>query len=209
MFTRLYVLSVGEFWSPRENALDLESSHRTSVEKVRVPVVPSKLVPLAFFLIVGLLSVAPSAAYARAVRTAVSGDQSATVSVANATFQSVGRWTVITNGQLTGNFEFTGAGVTLAGPFTRVVNVKIDSGNNGTLWGTVRYVDATTGVTCTGFNHGRLTNNFLTGELIASCSDGSLLRGTLQDTNLTYDNQHHLIAVVTHFDGTLLNPNGQ
>lgn len=172
-------------------------------------IVPSKFFRLAFCLVAGLLSVAPSATYARAVRTAVSGDQSATVSVANATFQSAGRWTIITNGQLTGNFQFTGEGVTLAGPFTRVVNVKIDAGNNGILWGTVRYVDTRTGVTCSGFNHGTLTNNFLTGKLVAACSDGSLLQGTLQDTNLTYDNQGHLIAVATHFDGTFLNANGR
>jgi hypothetical protein len=173
-----------------------------------VTIVQSKLFRLGFFMVVGLLmSVAPSATYARSVRTAVSGIQTATVSVANATFQPAGPWTIITNGQLTGSFNFSGGGVTLAGPFTRVVNVKVDAGNNGILWGTVRYVDTRTGVTCTGFNHGTLTNNFLTGKLIASCSDGSLLRGTLQDTKLTYD-QGHLIAVETHFDGTLLNPHG-
>ena len=176
--------------------------------KSRVTMVQSKLLRLAVFLIVGLVSVAPSATYARAVRTPVSGDQSATVSVANATVRSVGRWTIITNAQLTGNFKFTGAGATLTGPFTRVVNVKLDASKNGILWGTVRYVDTRTGVTCTGFNHGTLTNDFLTGTLIASCSDGSVLRGTVQDTNLTYDNQGNLIAVATHFTGTLLNPNG-
>jgi hypothetical protein len=167
-----------------------------------------KLVPLALCVIVGSLVAAPGATYGRAQTIALSGTQTASVSVANANFQSAGPWTIITNGQLTGTFAFTGEGATLAGSFTRVVNVKVDAGNNGILWGTVRYVDTSTGVTCTGVNQGTLTNNYLTGKLVASCSDGSLLRGTLQDTKLTYDELDHLITVETYFTGTLLNANG-
>lgn len=163
---------------------------------------------VASFLIVGsVLAAVPSAALARAQQTAVSGDQQAMVSGPPASVQRAGKWTIVTNAPLTGTFAFSGDGVSLAGTLTRVVSVKIDSGNNGILWGTVNYVDSRTGVTCAGFNHGRLINNFLTGNVVASCTDGSLLRGTLQDTDITYDAHGTLSAVTTHFTGTILRSN--
>ena len=170
------------------------------------PIVRTTLFRLALFMIVGLLlSAAPNAAFARAQKTALSGDQKAATSFANAAFQSVGKWTVITNAQLTGSFAFSGEGVTLTGTLTRVVNVKLDAAKNGILWGTVSYVDASTGLTCTGFNRGTLSNDYFRGEIVASCSDGSLLQGRLQDTVLTYD-AGNLVAVESHFTGILINP---
>ena len=169
--------------------------------------VRTKLFRVALFLIVGsVLSAAPSAALARAQETALSGDQFAAVSGPPGSIQHAGKWTIFTNAPLAGTFEFTGDGVSLAGTLTRVVNVRIDAANNGSLRGTVSYVDTKTGVTCTGFHHGMLINNFLTGKLVASCSDGSLIRGTLQDTHITYDAHGVLIDVTTHFSGTILRP---
>lgn len=56
-----------------------------------VTIVRTMFFRLAFFIIVGsLLSTVPIAADARLLKTALAGDQNATVSVANATFQSAG-----------------------------------------------------------------------------------------------------------------------
>jgi hypothetical protein len=121
--------------------------------------VRTKLFRVALFLIVGsVFSAAPSAALARAQETALSGDQFAAVSGPPGSVLHAGKWTIFTNAPLAGRFEFTGDGVSLAGTLTRVVNVKIDAANNGSLSGTVSYVDTKTGVTCTGFHHGKLIN---------------------------------------------------
>ncbi len=171
------------------------------------PIARTKLLRLAFLIIIGsLLSAAPNAAYARARETPLSGDMQSVVSGPPAGVQQVGKWRMFTGAPLSGTFAFSGNGVSLAGTLTRLVNVRIDAELNGTLMGTISYVDTQTGVTCTGFHHGKLINNFLTGTVVASCSDGTLLRGTLQDTEITYDNQGILSSVTTHFTGTLLNP---
>jgi hypothetical protein len=169
----------------------------------------TKLFEFALFILVSsVLFAAPTAAIARAQKTAVSGDQQATVSGPPGSVRSAGKWTIITTAPLTAKFAFSGDGVSFAGTLTRVVDVRIDAALNGTLRGTVSYVDTNMGVTCTGHHEGKLTNNFFTGKVVAPCSDGSLLQGTLQDTKLTYDQAGNLIAVESHFTGTLLNPHG-
>src|SRR5205807_8625032 len=86
------------------------------------PMVRTKLFRVALFLIAGsVLSAAPSAALARAQKTALSGDQFATVSGPPGSVQHAGKWTIFTNAPLAGTFEFTGDGVSLAGTLTRLV----------------------------------------------------------------------------------------
>ena len=82
---------------------------------------------------------------------------------------------------LTGTFDF-GA---LKGTETQLANATLDPGTgNGHVWGTVTYTDDATGITCSGVREGKITNFLITAKIVAHCSDGSLLQGTLQDTQI-------------------------
>jgi hypothetical protein len=71
----------------------------------------------------------------------------------------------------------------------------------------VTYTDSATGITCTGIRQGQLTNFLLTAKIVARCSDGSLLRGTLQDVELIFPPGSPAPSeVISHFDGELLSP---
>ena len=84
---------------------------------------------------------------------------------------------------LTGTFDFG----TLQGSETQLVNARLDPATgNGVVWGTVTYTDSATGITCSGVREGTLTNYLITARIIARCSDGSILRGTLQDTSAVF-----------------------
>src|SRR5207247_5983025 len=107
---------------------------------------------------------------------------------------------------LTGTFAFSGAGVTLAGPETQLVNARVDANGNGQSWGKVTYTDAATGATCRGIVQGPLTNGLITATVVAPCSDGSLLKGTLQDTLTLPHGQVPPSEVRSTFTGVLLIP---
>jgi hypothetical protein len=126
-----------------------------------------------------LASAAPAAAHARQVT--VSGTEDRFFGVP-ASVIVAGRWTLIRGLPITGTFAFSGPGVTLAGPETVLVDGKIDANGNGRSWGEVTYTDVATGVTCSGIVQGPLTNGFITANVVALCSDGSVLKGTLRDT---------------------------
>ncbi len=83
---------------------------------------------------------------------------------------------------LTGTFAFSGESVTLAGTETVLVNAALFDGG-GITWGVATYTDTATGVTCTCTVIGRITDVLATLKLNASCSDGKLLKGTLQDVS--------------------------
>jgi hypothetical protein len=170
--------------------------------------VRTELRRLAFLVIVGaLLAVAPGTAGAKAQETALSGVQTVAFEGDGARIWSAGPWTQFRNFTLAGSFTYDGPGVTLSGTLTRIVNVKIDVNGNGFLNGTDTYVDASTGVICEGVETGKLLNgSFFTGILTAPCSDGSLLKGNVQDTQLVLDNQGNLIGTVSQFTGVLRAP---
>jgi hypothetical protein len=107
---------------------------------------------------------------------------------------------------LTGTFAYSGAGVTLAGPETQLANGILDAHGNGITWGVGTYTDAATGVTCTGPVRGKITNFLATLNVVAPCSDGALLKGTLQDIETFPPGQAPPIWVRSDFNGVLLRP---
>lgn len=82
---------------------------------------------------------------------------------------------------LTGTFDF---GV-LKGTETQLANATLDPATgDGHVWGTVTYTDSATGITCSGVREGKIINFLITAKIVAQCSDGSLLQGTLQDVRI-------------------------
>jgi hypothetical protein len=106
----------------------------------------------------------------------------------------------------TGTFAFSGAGVTLAGPENDLVNGTLDAGGNGHAWGTVAFTDAASGVTCTGISQGEITNALGVNTVVAHCSNGALLKGTLRDTETFPPGQAPPASVKSDFTGVLLSP---
>ena len=92
-------------------------------------------------------------------------------------------WVQLRDIPLTGTFDF-GA---LKGTETQLVNARLDPvTGNGIVWGRVTYTDNATGITCSGVRAGKLTNYLIKAKIVARCSDGSLLKGTLQDTSVVF-----------------------
>jgi hypothetical protein len=106
----------------------------------------------------------------------------------------------------TGAFAFSGAGVALAGTAERLDNLKHDAAGNGELSGVATFRDAATGLTCAGRSQGKLTRFLLVGSVVARCSDGALLTGTIRDTGVITDSAGQVIGVTQVFSGVLLTP---
>ena len=115
-----------------------------------------------------------------------------------------GGWVQLRDVPLTGTFDF-GA---LQGTETQLVNAKLDPATgNGTVWGVVTYTDSATGLTCSGVRVGKLTAYLITATINAKCSDGSLLKGTLQDTSVIFPPGSPVPGeVFSEFNGALLSP---
>jgi hypothetical protein len=154
-------------------------------------------------LIVLALLLTTTTVFAKAERTALSGTEHmffgppGSVSIA-------GSWVQLRDVPLTGTFDF---GV-LQGTETQLVNAKLDPvTGNGIVWGTVTYTDSATGITCSGVREGKLTNYLITAKITARCSDGSLLRGTLQDTSVIFPPGLPVPGeVYSDFNGELISP---
>jgi hypothetical protein len=154
-------------------------------------------------LIVLALLLTTTTVFAKAERTALSGTEHmffgppGSVSIA-------GSWVQLRDVPLTGTFDF---GV-LQGTETQLVNAKLDPvTGNGIVWGTVTYTDSATGIACSGVREGKLTNYLITAKITARCSDGSLLRGTLQDTSAIFPPGSPVPGeVYSDFHGELLSP---
>lgn len=105
---------------------------------------------------------------------------------------------------LTGIFDFG----TLKGTETQIANATLNPvTGNGHLWGTVTYTDSATGITCSGIRQGKIINFLISADIIARCSDGSLLKGTLQDVSIVVPAGSPVpTEVYSDFSGELLNP---
>ena len=106
----------------------------------------------------------------------------------------------------TGTFAFSGAGVTLAGTENDLVNGTLDANGNGHAWGMLSFTDAVSGVTCSGISEGEITHALAVNSVVAHCSDGTLLKGTLQDTETYPAGQAPPTWVKSDFTGVLLSP---
>jgi hypothetical protein len=135
-------------------------------------------------------------AFAQAQRTVLAGTEHKYFGIPERTW-SAGPWEIHANQTLPGTFDF-GA---LKGSLVWVANDQIDfSTGNGHVWGKVSYTDTASGVTCSGTVDGKITAFFLNANIVAPCSDGSLMRGTLQDTS------NNGIEINSTFNGELLSP---
>ena len=117
---------------------------------------------------------------------------------------SANGWVHLRDIPLTGTFDFG----SLQGTETQLVNAKLDPATgDGIVWGTVTYTDSVSGMTCSGVREGKLSNYLITAKVIARCSDGSLLQGTLQDTSVIFPPGSPVPGeVYSDFNGELLSP---
>jgi hypothetical protein len=154
-------------------------------------------------LLLALLLTATTAS-AQAERTALSGTEDAFIAGPPALVWEADGWVQQRDVPFTGTFDF-GA---MKGTETQLDNAKLNPATGeGHVWGTVMYTDSATGTTCSGIRQGQLTNFLLTATIVAPCSDGSLLRGTLQDLQLVFPPGSPAPSeVISHFDGELLSP---
>jgi hypothetical protein len=156
-----------------------------------------------FVVLLGLLLTAATA-FARAERTALSGTEDNFIAGAPAQVWEAGGWLQQRDVRFTGTFDFG----PMKGTESQLDNAKLNPATGeGHVWGTVTYTDSTTGITCSGTREGQITNFLLTAKIVARCSDGSLLRGTVQDVELIFPPGSPAPSeVISRFDGELLSP---
>jgi hypothetical protein len=151
------------------------------------------LLPIALTLAL-LPSAAP--ALAQAQRTPLAGVENEVFDFSTVSrLKGAGPWLLAQDLTLSGTFNY-GA---LAGTVMEVDNVRNDPTGDGQVWGTVTYT-ATSGLVCSGNFSGKITGFFLTAQIVAPCSDGSLLQGTLQTVS------NDFVVVTSTFQGELLSP---
>jgi hypothetical protein len=147
-----------------------------------------------------VLTLLPSAspALARAQRTALEGTETKFFHPETLDRTIIaGPWEIHIGQTVTGVFDF-GA---LAGTLVWEATDRIDfSTGNGQVRGKVSYTDIASEVTCTGNAVGKITSFLLTAKIVAQCSDGSKLQGTLQDTS------NNGVQINSTFHGELLSP---
>jgi hypothetical protein len=105
---------------------------------------------------------------------------------------------------LTGTFDFG----MLQGTETQLGNATLDPvTGSGHVWGTVTYTDGATGLTCSGTREGKIINFLISAKIVARCTDGSLLQGTLQDVSIVVPPGSPVpTEVYSNFSGELLSP---
>jgi hypothetical protein len=143
-------------------------------------------------------------ALAKADRLTLSGTEHMFASGAPGRVWVADGWVQQRDVPFTGTFDFGG----MKGTETQLANATLNPATGeGHVWGVVTYTDSSTGITCSGIREGKLTNFLLTAKIVAPCSDGSLLKGTLQDTLLNFPPGSPAPSdVLSDFNGVLLNP---
>ena len=156
-----------------------------------------------FTILVLTLLLMATPVLAQSQRTALNGTEHMFFGAPGSVSTSDG-WVQLRNIPLTGTFDF-GA---LQGTETQLVNAKLDPvTGNGIVWGEVTYIDSATGITCSGVRTGKLSNYLITAKIVARCSDGSLVQGTLQDTSVIFPPGSPVPGeVYSDFKGELLSP---
>ena len=157
--------------------------------------------------VVGLIALtmallgAATPARADAERTAVAGTEHMYFGAPGRVWVADG-WLQLRDVPLTGTFNFG----SLQGDETQLVNARLDPATgDGVVWGEVTYTDSATGSTCSGVRQGTLDDYLITARITATCSDGSLLQGTLQDTSVVFPPGAPFPSeVYSDFDGELL-----
>ena len=159
---------------------------------------------VSIFVVLLLALLTATTASARAERTGLSGTEHNFIAGAPAQVWEADGWVQQRGVPLTGTFDF-GA---MKGTETQLDNAKLNPATGeGHIWGTVTYTDSATGITCSGIRQGQLTDFLLTAKIVAPCSDGSLLKGTLQDVQLIFPPGSPAPSeVISNFDGELLSP---
>ena len=142
--------------------------------------------------------------FAHAERTVLEGTEDMFGAGAPGRMWEAGGWLQQRDVPFIGTFDFG----SMKGTETQFVNARLNlATGEGRVWGTVTYTDSATGITCSGIREGKLTNFLLTAKIVARCSDGSLLRGTLQDVELIFPPGSPAPSeVISHFNGELLHP---
>lgn len=161
----------------------------------------NRILPSAAIVLLMALLTTTTPAFARVQRTTVTGTEHMYFGAPGRTWTS-GPWVHLRDLPLTGTFDFG----TFEGNETQLVNARLDPlTGNGIVWGTVTYTDSANGITCSGVRLGTLSNYLITARIVASCSDGSYLRGTLQDTSVIFPPGAPIPGeVLSDFSGTLL-----
>ena len=147
-----------------------------------------------------LLSV--STALAKAELIALEGTEDIFIAGAPGSMWEADGWVQQRDVPFTGAFDFG----TLSGTETQLVNAKVNPvTGEGHVWGVVTYTDSSTGITCSGILEAKLTSFLRTAKVVAPCSDGSLLKGTIQDMELIFPPGSPAPSeVISEFNGELL-----
>jgi hypothetical protein len=153
----------------------------------------------AIVLIMALLGTA-TPALAQPQQTTVTGTEHMYFGAPGKVVQR-GHWVHLRDVPLTGTFDF---GI-LQGAETQLVNARLDPlTGDGIVWGAVTYTDSATGLSCSGTRVGKLDNYLVTARIVASCSDGSHVQGTLQDMSVSFPPGSPIPGEVwSEFNGTL------
>ncbi|MGI8914973.1 MAG: hypothetical protein ACR2JY_14515 [Chloroflexota bacterium] len=151
------------------------------------------------------LAILPGAVLAQAQRTVLTGTDQRFFGAPARVWVADGL-TQVRGIPQTGTFAFSGAGVTLAGTENDLVNGTLDAGGNGHAWGMVSFTDTASGVTCSGISQGEITHGLAVNSVVAHCSDGAVLKGTLRDTEAYPAGQAPPTWVKSTFTGVLLSP---
>jgi hypothetical protein len=161
-----------------------------------------KKILVSIFILVLTLLLIVTPALAHAERTVLNGKEDIFIAGAPGRVWQADGWIQQRDVPFTGTFDF-GA---MKGTETQLVNAKLNPvTGEGRVWGVVTYKDSSTGITCSGIREGKLTNFLLTAEIVAPCSDGSLLKGTLQDIELIFPPGAPAPSeVISEFNGELL-----
>lgn len=153
-------------------------------------------------LLASLLTV--TTAFAKAERISLEGTEDVFIAGAPGRAWEADGWVQLRAVPFAGTFNFG----TVSGTETQLVNARLNPvTGEGRVWGTVTYTDSSTGITCTGILEARLTNFLRTADVVAPCSDGALLKGTIQDIELIFPPGSPAPSeVISHFNGELLSP---
>jgi hypothetical protein len=161
-----------------------------------------KILVSIFVVLVLILLLIVTPALAQAERTVLEGTEDIFIAGAPGRVWEADGWSQQRDVPFTGTFDF---GV-MQSTETQLVNAKLNPlTGEGRVWGVVTYTDSSTGITCSGILEAKLTNFLRTAKVVAPCSDGSLLKGTIQDIELIFPPGSPAPSeVISEFHGELL-----